>query len=149
MPLVIRRRHPKHAQVLALASLLVMSCCQASLYTAQGSYLRDIAGQQVLASTAGTTEFQAGTGTTNLRRRLLDTIPSQLAQNVTYSYSHGDGYFYETFVHFASSDLKNYTLLPVNGSCSTNATLPANVMQCAAEHQKCCHDGSTDQVRCE
>lgn len=149
MPLVIKPCHRKHAQVLALASMLVMSCCHASLHAAQGSSLRDIAGQQMAASTAGTAELQAGTGSTILGRHLLDATTSQLAQNITYGYSHGDGYYYETFVHFASTDLEGFTLLPVSSRCSTDAALSANLVQCAAQHQKCCYDASTDQVRCQ
>lgn len=94
---------------------------------------------------AGIVEAEYKTRSSFHRRHLLDTVDPQLNQDVNYSYY---GIFHESFNHFADSNLVDYTLLPLNGSCSSGAILPAAVTDCAAQHNCCCFNASNFQVRC-
>ena len=70
--------------------------------------------------------------------------PSQLDQDVVYSYY---GVFRQTFNHFANTNLSNYTLLPINGTCSSGAALPMPVTDCVANNRMCCYNATRVQVR--
>lgn len=131
------------AHVWALMTLVMVPCCYGSLHENISPYLSDTVWKEAAATTAGMADTGARVSSTAHGRLLLDSATSQLAQNASDLYS---GVFREAFIQFPHTDLGDYTLQPMSGSCSTGAELPAEVTDCAAKHRICCFNVSTDQV---
>lgn len=123
-------------------------------------YSQGIVHREAAFELAGTLQAIHGTDQSGYGRHLLNsggsqtdqntgrsyaTPSSQLDQDVIFSYY---GVFRQTFNHFANTNLSNYTLLPINGTCSSGAALPMPVTDCVANNRICCYNATRVQVRC-
>lgn len=77
-------------------------------------------------------------------RHLLSSVGSPLEHDISFFYY---GVFREVFTHFSDTNMSDFTLRPVNGTCSTGSDLPASVTDCATQNQLCCFNASISQVR--
>ena len=149
-----------HAMLWTPAACLAIIWLQTFCNTVACSrlYRQEIVHREAAFETvAGTLQAIHGTDQSGYRRHLMDSggsqtdqntsryaTPSQLDQDVVYSYY---GVFRQTFNHFANTNLSNYTLLPINGTCSSGAALPMPVTDCVANNRMCCYNATRVQVR--
>ena len=121
----------------------VLLCFHASLYDARAP---GCGSTKIVQSTANPAVdmAEAKHGRLDRGRQLLSSVESPLEQDISFFYY---GVFREVFTHFSDTNMSDFTLRPVNGTCSTGSDLPASVTDCATQNQLCCFNASISQVR--